>query len=193
MRKRIMKAAMKLFLKRGYDNITMRSIASEIGYSPATIYRYFAHKDDIFFALRREGFARFYQAQMTARGIRDAYQRMRRQAEVYVTFALENPEYYDLMFLMRAPIERAAEREEWAESVKSLDLLREDVALAIEAGIIKDQNPEKVVFSIWSLLHGVVALTLRKRLASHLSIPEQGLVNQVVDFIFDNLIIEHNK
>jgi AcrR family transcriptional regulator len=67
MRRRILRAAMRLFPKQGFPNVTIRKLAAEIGYSPATIYRYFEDKDEIFFALRGEGFARFQRAQESAR------------------------------------------------------------------------------------------------------------------------------
>ena len=44
MRARILKAAMQLFVKGGYENVTMRGIAAKIEYSPGTIYLYFQNK-----------------------------------------------------------------------------------------------------------------------------------------------------
>jgi hypothetical protein len=64
------------------------------------------------------------------------------------------------MFIMRAPVERAAERQEWAASVDSLQRLRDDVQLAIEAGLLRTGDPESAVFAFWSLLHGAMALLL---------------------------------
>src|SRR5229473_317816 len=52
----ILDAARELFVKEGYQNVSIRKIAERIEYSPAAIYSYFPSKDDIFFALADEGF-----------------------------------------------------------------------------------------------------------------------------------------
>ena len=44
---KILKAAKKLFLKKGYFNVNIAKIAREAGVSKATIYTYFQGKDDI--------------------------------------------------------------------------------------------------------------------------------------------------
>ena len=46
------------------------------------------------------------------------------------------------MFLMRAPVERAVEKEEWHATKQSLDLLRDDLREAREAGLIEESDPE---------------------------------------------------
>src|ERR1700724_883810 len=48
--------ARELFVKGGYQKVSIRKIAEGIEYSPAAIYGYFPSKDDIFFALAEEGF-----------------------------------------------------------------------------------------------------------------------------------------
>ncbi|MGC8658393.1 MAG: TetR/AcrR family transcriptional regulator [Desulfomonilaceae bacterium] len=51
----IIDSAMLLFSKMPFDKVGMRDIAAEAGISPASIYRYFANRDDLFVeALRRE-------------------------------------------------------------------------------------------------------------------------------------------
>jgi AcrR family transcriptional regulator len=51
----IIDAAMRLFATRPFDRAGMRDIASEAGISPASIYRYFSNRDELFVeALCRE-------------------------------------------------------------------------------------------------------------------------------------------
>lgn len=45
----IRKAAMSLFLDRGFDTVTTTEIAQAAGVSPATLFNYFATKEDLFF------------------------------------------------------------------------------------------------------------------------------------------------
>lgn len=51
----ILKAAEKLFLSRGYDDVSMNDIAGEVELSKATLYLYFDNKEELFFAIVRRG------------------------------------------------------------------------------------------------------------------------------------------
>ncbi|MCL6612737.1 MAG: TetR/AcrR family transcriptional regulator [Peptococcaceae bacterium] len=52
----IIDAAINLFARKPFKNVSMRDIAAEAGISPASIYRYFSDRDDLFVAaLYREG------------------------------------------------------------------------------------------------------------------------------------------
>ena len=50
-RERLCVAAERLFAEKGPDAVTMRQLASELGVSPMTPYRYFQDKDDILAAV----------------------------------------------------------------------------------------------------------------------------------------------
>ena len=67
-RESILTAARDLFVAEGYGQVSIRKIAERIEYSPAAIYSYFPSKDDIFFALAEEGFARLDQVIKAAAG-----------------------------------------------------------------------------------------------------------------------------
>ncbi|MBI2419199.1 MAG: helix-turn-helix transcriptional regulator, partial [Ignavibacteriales bacterium] len=44
MRELVLQTALKLFIDKGYDNVSIRKIANVIEYSPGTIYLYFKDK-----------------------------------------------------------------------------------------------------------------------------------------------------
>ena len=54
-RELILDAAEKMFFSRGYDNVSMDDIASEIGLNKATLYIYFKNKEALFFAVVLRG------------------------------------------------------------------------------------------------------------------------------------------
>ena len=92
MRKRILKVAMDLFARGGYENVSMRRIADKIEYSPGTIYRYFQNKDDIMLQLCYQGFEQLLSRQLELERISDPLERLSAAGQYYVAFALENPE-----------------------------------------------------------------------------------------------------
>jgi AcrR family transcriptional regulator len=163
MRTHILETAMKLFLEEGFQNVSLRRIADKIEYSPATIYLYFKNKDEILYALHNAGFEELYKRQQTVLSIKDPKKRLLKHGEVYIGFALENPEYYNLMFIMRSPIRKIAKGEEWNSGIRSYEFFKADVRRAINAKIIKKADIDVATFAMWSLAHGIVALILRNR------------------------------
>ena len=194
MRKLILNTAMKLFLEKGIENITLRNIAEKIEYSPATIYLYFRDKDEIIYTLHRDGFEELYRRQQKTLSIKDPLKRLHKHAQMYVSFALENPEYYDLMFIERAPFRTIKEKKSkdgmnWDIGMRSYDLLRKNIEDCIEAGVFQNTDIDVAAFSMWAYVHGIVSLIIRDRCTMF---PEEHLDNLVkgaLHFMKENILL----
>ena len=101
----ILDAARKIFLEKGYTLTSIRNIAEEIEHSPGTIYLYFKDKDDIFHALHEEGFSRMLQKMEPLQYVSDPFERLKALGRVYLEFAKNNKDFYDLMFNQCEPAE----------------------------------------------------------------------------------------
>src|SRR5580700_8448951 len=99
-RKLILDASIKLFIDEGFGNVTIRKIADLIEYSPTTVYLYFKDKDEIFTALHDIGFQRLTEANQDLASIHNPLLRLHKMGENYLHFGMENPEFYNLMFIM---------------------------------------------------------------------------------------------
>jgi AcrR family transcriptional regulator len=163
MRERILKAAMALFAKKGYEHVSLRRIAKQIEYCPATIYRYFKNKDDIMLQLCYQGFEQLLARQVELDGIEDPLERLKIGSREYVTFALENPELYELMFATKEIVKQPKEEEE-SVSLKSLRKLVAHVEECIEAGHFADEDAETLAITIWTGLHGLSSLLIKGQL-----------------------------
>lgn len=163
MRKRILETAMKLFLKEGFGRITMRRIAEKIEYSPATIYSHFKDKDEILYALHSEGFEELYKRQQAILTIKDPLKRLHRHGEIYLAFALEKPEYYDLMFIMRNPAKKIKEQNAWDIGLRSYEFLKKNVEECMKAGVLPRADVDVATFSLWAHVHGIASLIIRDR------------------------------
>lgn len=165
MREAILSAALKLFSDKGFDNVTMRNIADEIEYSVGTIYLYFKDKGEIFFELHNRGFAEFYKKQLSVQRIKDPIERLKAHGEAYVKFAMESPEYYDLMFISRTPAKEIKKSEHWEEGERTYEILKLNIKQAMEAGYFKNVDLDVAAFSLWSFVHGMSSLFVRERLS----------------------------
>src|ERR1043166_1730389 len=105
-RRAILDAARELFVREGYENVSIRKIAERIEYSPAAIYGYFPSKDDIFFALAEEGFRLLCDRGAAARaGQADQPPSLERVRGIFsrlYEFSRDHPEYFALMFVDRS-------------------------------------------------------------------------------------------
>jgi len=162
-RERLCEAAERLFAERGPDAVTMRQLASELGVSPMTPYRYFQDKDDILAAVRTNGFNRFADALEAARAKGEsARAKGAAVGEAYVNFAFAHPHTYKLMFDLNKPHEG-----DYPELVEAGRRAR-----ATMTGYVKDQSaeglihgePEKIGLMFWAATHGAVVLELAGKL-----------------------------
>jgi AcrR family transcriptional regulator len=158
MRRRILDAARQLFVREGFDNVSMRRIASRIEYSPAALYRYFRNKKEILSALREEGFARFVERQTRSRErFPDPLERLRAGAHEYIRFALAEPDHYHLMFSTDCG-EVDLDGEWAASSLRSFHMFRDLVVECAATGRFGGVDPDAMVFALWGQLHGLVHL-----------------------------------
>lgn len=196
MHKLILDTAMKLFLEKGFENVTIRNIAEKIEYSPATIYLYFKDKDEILYTLHYEGFEELYRRQLEILTIKDPLKRLHRHAELYVSFALENPEYYDLMFIKTAPFKKIKEMKlkdgmKWEIGIRSYDLLKDNIEDCMKAGFFQKTNIDVAAFSLWSYVHGIVSLIIRDRCCMFPEEQMSHLVKGALDFMQDNILLKN--
>lgn len=163
-RRMILDTAMQLFIEEGYDSVSIRKIADKIEYSPATIYLYFQDKDDIYHSLQQEGFRIFLEALSLSESVADPVGRVTDLGQRYIRFGIENPEYYDLMFISRSPMKKVDGLKDWKEGVESYLVLLRTVQFAMENGLFTSKDPHVVASGLWSLVHGLVSLVNRGRI-----------------------------
>lgn len=173
LREKIIQAASKLFLDHSFENTSIRMIADEIEYSPATIYLYFKDKNELFYEISQRGFAKFFEYFSRVNHIKDPLVRIKELGKVYLQFALENPLYYDLMFVIRAPMKTHHTEEGWHMGERSHSVLTTAVNECIEEGHFKGHNADALSLMIWSGVHGLVTLKLRDRLKMMGDDPEE--------------------
>ena len=181
MQKRVLDAAMELFAKGGYENVSMRHIARKIEYSPGTIYRYFRNKNDIMLQLCYQGFERFLAKQIELEKVADPRERLSSASRYYITFALENPELYELMLATKELVRQPDQAEE-SVALKSFRKLVETVHDCVDTGAFSGDDVEAMAIAIWSALHGLASLLIKERL--RFIPPERldGVIQKALEF-----------
>jgi AcrR family transcriptional regulator len=163
-RRAILDAARDLFVAEGYDNVSIRKIAERIEYSPAGIYRYFAGKEDIFFALAEAGFRRFDRAMKAIPSGPDPLDTLKRRAWQYYEFSKAQPEYFALMFVDRSVPRISRDWERFAFLREMRDDTAATVARCIDQGILPaSTHPDAAFHILATAMHGAAVIRLGGR------------------------------
>ena len=167
LREQILDAARELFAEAGYDAVTMRGVAERIGYSPTTIYLHFQDKEALVRELCTVDFLALAQAFPTLADLADPLARILGIGRAFLTFGLEHPNHYRMLFMTPHPpvppearqIRRGSlEEDAWA-------MLVDAVAEAQAKGLIARSHgrPSAVAQQFFAGIHGVLALHLARR------------------------------
>lgn len=168
-RRAILDAARSLFVREGYEKVSMRKIAERIEISPAAIYLHFRNKADVLSALAEDGFRRFARVLADpADGAPDPLAALERYFWRYYEFSRRQPGYFRLMFvrgssrpLGRDPEAAAWMRQAWAET----DAL---VARCVAAGRLPAATDARAAFHLlFAVVHGAAVIRLEGRYCSH--------------------------
>lgn len=160
-RARACDAAIALFAK--HDDVSLRQLATALGCSHATPYRYFENKEELFMAVRAECYQRFgahLREQLGAHT--DPFERLLVIMQSYADFARTHTSEFRLMFQLGQP--RPAQYPQYHRvGVGTWSLLEEAVGQAIDAGILAG-SPKDIAHMLWAGVHGLVSLSLAQRL-----------------------------
>jgi AcrR family transcriptional regulator len=161
----ILEESMKLFVEEGFSKVSVRKIAERIQYSPTTLYLYFKDKNEILFHCCESGFKKMLEQNIALGLISDPIERLHQMGVNYLNFGLENPEYYDLMFIQEAPMATLIDMGAgWSSGDQALEALKMIVQDAMDKGLLVPAKVETVAMAVWSMVHGLVSLAIRQRL-----------------------------
>jgi AcrR family transcriptional regulator len=163
-RRRAGEAATRLFAAQGYEAVTLRAVAAELGVSAMTPYRYIAGKDELIALVRTRAFQQFAdELERTAGRVADPVRRLRVLKQAYLAFAVERADEYRIMFELRG----ARDDERWPELTREatrafgalLDAVRAAIATKAIAG-----DAMVVAQLLWAGAHGLASLRLAGRI-----------------------------
>jgi len=164
LKQRILDAAKLLFTKHGYEATSIRKIANVIEFSPTTIYLYYRDKNDILYALHQEGFKMLGTSFNDLVKITDPLERLKAMGRAYLQFALDHSDFYELMFIMKEPIQWLETEEcvagDWLEGITTFDFLHNTIIDCQKIGYFIDQDSRLFSLFVWSTVHGLCSLSL---------------------------------
>lgn len=175
MHKRILDGARKIFLEKGYEQASMRNIANEINYSQGSLYFYFKDKSEIFHELHKEGFRLLIKQLKVLDKVADPFERLKAVGRIFIQFAQENKDYYNLMFIVEEPSKKP-ESGGFQIAQEAISHLLGVVKECQQKGRFKDMDAEYFTFMVLSAIHGICALFCKDRTTNFVSKTNEELM-----------------
>jgi len=161
LRRKILDTTRNMLIREGVSRLSMRKIAARIGCKAPSIYYHFDGKAALIRALVEEGHQKLYEAMRAAvAGQDDPVRGLEAYMRGYVGFALENPEYYEIMFM-------STHEASGYDAIESFRLARRSRRLAVETfeaahrlGLVEETDFDEATSAIGIMLHGYVTLAI---------------------------------
>lgn len=183
LRRAILDTARKRLVEEGYQNLSMRKIANDIGYSATSIYLYFESKDNLVHTLIDEGMDKLNDALAQAKTqVTTPDDQLKALCEGYVRFGLENPEYYEIMFQLHPSRMERYPVDKYRKAKRNLEYFQDVLQKGHMKGVFSAKEPALGAHFIWTSLHGLVTLLVAKRVDANLD------AQRMKSSVFDHLV-----
>ncbi|MDO8399107.1 MAG: TetR/AcrR family transcriptional regulator [Bradyrhizobium sp.] len=149
-------AALALIAEHGQHAVTLRAVAEILGVNHRALYRQYTSREDLLFAVAERGFARLADL-LEAIPVAELDCGRTALAQCYASFALAEPQLYDLMFAL--PLRKCFHD---AEGIgPQLRRVVKAAAVTIQAGHAPPIGSDATrigVLRVWGLTHGLIGL-----------------------------------
>ena len=164
LRGEILEAAEWLLARYGHDDaVSIRAVANRVGCTPPAIYLHFADKTEMLFEVcaRRFDDLRVH-IDAAIEGIEDPIERLQAGTHAYISFGLDHPEHYRILFMQKALLTP----EQWQDlrltGVSGMERLEGRCQAAIDSGRLRITDARILALSLWQLAHGIISLRITK-------------------------------
>ncbi len=193
-REKILESALDIIVIKGLDGLTMRNLAKKTGMTAPNLYNYFSNKDEIYIHIVIRGFEMLYADLAAACDIHeDKTIRLRAMINAYMTFGINKPRYYDIMFTRPTPkyndyIGTPLEKLSEIEYKISMDI----VTLAIKTAsdvmgpTVGEALLTQRLVQIWSLMHGMITLN-NSQVMGYVAASAEQIYKKIIDEFIDSL------
>lgn len=189
LRKKIIDAASEILAVEGYENLSIRKIATKIEYSPGIIYHYFKDKSEIVACVVEEGYGNILKSISEIQIDRENPDKTMISAmSSYIELMLEKPEHFRAILMN--DIEEIQEKVSILEQGiskrrKSIELLCNLIYFGIEKGKFREMDVELTAQIIWTSTHGLISrLILEKNISEE---QKKRLIKHHFDMLINGL------
>lgn len=180
LKKIIKDTAKSLFLKEGYEKISMRNIAELIQYTPTTIYLYYKNKDELLLDILAD-YNDEYSNQLAKImcSTAEVHIKLKNYLSLYIKHGTENPAMFKLLtlFFINSKSTSSGSKEN-----SSYAMLKGLIEACVENGYFRQESSSKIAQLMWMEIYGITSLLTFK--------PEfnWGDEDELIEFSLTNIL-----
>ncbi|MDO8870550.1 MAG: TetR/AcrR family transcriptional regulator [Methanobacteriaceae archaeon] len=155
----ITRAAMDVFLKKGYEGTTMESIAQEAGISKGGLYHHFESKDMILMAVNEKMMEEMGEIILKASQCGSVKEGILYYIEKYILFWIEHPKETSFLFLSLAKVLDNQELLSYYHdyTVDYINYFEEAFTMGIQSGEFIPHNVKTSAITLMAALDGILS------------------------------------
>ena len=197
-KQRILDKALELISGDGYNNFSMRKLASKLNMTATPIYGYYKNKDEIYLSVLLQGFENMYQLLSAAyEAGKTPVERLKNICREFIKFGINNPNFYNIMLVLNAPkfydyVGTSMERLASLELNAAIKVRDFGIKAITESGLIKDQASETssmIVIELLCSMHGFVSFVNGRIVDYLLQSKENRIDDDVIDQYVELLVL----
>lgn len=162
-KKNILIIASEILQNQGYDKLSMRKIAKELGFTATSLYFHYENKDEIVFELIKKSRLKLSVfSKDRLKGVKDPLDRILIGFDAFIEYGLNNPAEYRIMFLESFPNQvsnmiKATVSDQIKPGIPevAMDIIRINPTL-------KDSALD-IANALWMLVHGYISASIISR------------------------------
>ncbi|GEM68881.1 TetR family transcriptional regulator [Sphingobacterium mizutaii NBRC 14946 = DSM 11724] len=159
LKEQIITCSREIVEKEGWAALSIRKIADAIEYSVPVIYKHFENKEAISAHFVQEGFINLLESINHEIDTKESINTKIKQLSLgYWLFAVNFPKHYEIMFGLGIPTCEKTNESEEIKKVSNLMLALIDEAILASGKTDLDRYLK--LKTLWSILHGIVAMDL---------------------------------
>lgn len=161
LRRELLQAAMEMVEQDGIEALSLRRLAERVGVSPPALYHHFRDKQALLCAIGEAAIGRFEgQMQDGLLEVQGLEARFERFVTIYVRFALDHPELYELLFGRAIWQAKGPESEAFRAKARASFRNYADMVVSLQAQgrLGADLNPLRLAQVLWGTLHGLCCM-----------------------------------
>lgn len=189
LREDIISVSRELLLKEGFGKISMRKVARRADVTATSIYLHFKNKDELILALVEESIRNLgNQLKEAVRPDADPVQQLKDVADAYIRYALDHPQEYEVIYMVRPEEMPKYPKEKFQQIRKVYELIADVIREGKEKQLFDVDDELISAYTIWAQIHGVVSVVLNRRLDTR--IPREKFLKQAVEHIIQGFVIQ---
>ena len=161
LRNEILDATTEQLLETGHaKDVSIRSVAEQVGVTPPSIYLHFTDKDALLDAVCARYFEKLDEEMQAAAAAQPSpIDALRAQGLAYVRFAVKTPELYRIATMGEG---RPGSDVDMMLNTSAFVHIRNTVETLMAEGILPENDSTTIALELWTIAHGVAAMLISR-------------------------------